>query len=585
MGRHEGDRRGGADRAACGAGRAGAGGGGRPARPRPRADRRRVRRRDRRAERVGRRVAARPAAAGIGVVAATRGGPRGAPRSRARALGRWCSVGAAVRRRRLRATDVVARDERHGQGQPGGAAQLAAGLRRLAGGRLPLRARRHARHVRPDRERWRWRPHRSRVAWRRRAPGCCCSWPAPSRRRSRSSRSARRGSTRRRSRRPRPRSSSRRWSGAGLLARAAAGRGRGGGARWSAGECCGRTCWPTTRSTWRRTTGTRSSSRSATGSPGEGPALMTEYEPYGVRHFLRKADAEGASELRRRVVPLRSGRPLRKLGTADIDEFELAGIRSTARSSCAARRSPAAPLGLSAAVARPVLRRVAAGPGPAGLASGAHSAGRTGDPAARPACATGAGARPPRGRSGGPACRSHVPAGHARSTWPRPPPGEPGQTRPVRGMPGAVYPRPEARFDATVTVRRPGEHVIFVGGAFRRELEVAVDGRRVATQAAPPQPPGALRASGRGRPVTRSAPDGASLPPRGARRRAAVDRPSRSALYMWCRRRTRASTWCRPQRAGSCVASGWTGSSPSRRERRRQKCEGRVSTRPSLLCN
>src|SRR5262249_12424062 len=31
---------------------------------------------------------------------------------------------------------------------------------------------------------------------------------------------------------------------------------------------------------------------------GQGPALMTEYEPYGVRHFLRDADAEGASELR-----------------------------------------------------------------------------------------------------------------------------------------------------------------------------------------------------------------------------------------------------------------------------------------------
>ena len=73
---------------------------------------------------------------------------------------------------------------------------------------------------------------------------------------------------------------------------------------------------------------------------GDGPTLMTEYEPYGVRHFLRKADAEGASELRRRVVPLRSGRPLRKLGTADIDEFQLAGIR--AYRTLVLRRSPVA---------------------------------------------------------------------------------------------------------------------------------------------------------------------------------------------------------------------------------------------------
>jgi hypothetical protein len=54
---------------------------------------------------------------------------------------------------------------------------------------------------------------------------------------------------------------------------------------------------------------------------GEGPALMTEYQPYGVRHFLRHLDAEGASELRRRPVPLRDGRVLAKAEVADIDEF------------------------------------------------------------------------------------------------------------------------------------------------------------------------------------------------------------------------------------------------------------------------
>ena len=43
---------------------------------------------------------------------------------------------------------------------------------------------------------------------------------------------------------------------------------------------------------------------------GDGPALMTEFDPYGARHFLRRLDAEGASELRRDIVPLRSGQPL-----------------------------------------------------------------------------------------------------------------------------------------------------------------------------------------------------------------------------------------------------------------------------------
>jgi hypothetical protein len=54
---------------------------------------------------------------------------------------------------------------------------------------------------------------------------------------------------------------------------------------------------------------------------GEGPALMTEYQPYGVRHFLRYLDAEGASELRSRPVPLRDGRVLGKGEVADISAF------------------------------------------------------------------------------------------------------------------------------------------------------------------------------------------------------------------------------------------------------------------------
>jgi hypothetical protein len=56
---------------------------------------------------------------------------------------------------------------------------------------------------------------------------------------------------------------------------------------------------------------------------GRGPTLMMEYEPYGVRHFLRKGDPEGASELRRRFVYLRTGGTLDKGGNADVDAFRL----------------------------------------------------------------------------------------------------------------------------------------------------------------------------------------------------------------------------------------------------------------------
>lgn len=58
----------------------------------------------------------------------------------------------------------------------------------------------------------------------------------------------------------------------------------------------------------------------------QGPTLMTEYQPYGVRHFLRDAAPEGASELRRRDVFLLSGHYLHKGMSADIDRFQLNAV-------------------------------------------------------------------------------------------------------------------------------------------------------------------------------------------------------------------------------------------------------------------
>ena len=56
---------------------------------------------------------------------------------------------------------------------------------------------------------------------------------------------------------------------------------------------------------------------------GEGPTLMTEYNPYGVRHFLRDAAPEGVSELRRRKIPRLDGDPVPKGQWADTDELSL----------------------------------------------------------------------------------------------------------------------------------------------------------------------------------------------------------------------------------------------------------------------
>ncbi|HET7510307.1 MAG TPA: hypothetical protein VFJ65_08685, partial [Solirubrobacterales bacterium] len=65
---------------------------------------------------------------------------------------------------------------------------------------------------------------------------------------------------------------------------------------------------------------------------GEGPALMTEYNPYGARHFLRKLQGEGVSELRNRPIPLAERgaggevEEVEKGYSADTDELEPAGL-------------------------------------------------------------------------------------------------------------------------------------------------------------------------------------------------------------------------------------------------------------------
>jgi hypothetical protein len=53
---------------------------------------------------------------------------------------------------------------------------------------------------------------------------------------------------------------------------------------------------------------------------------MTEYNPYGARHFLRKLDGEGVSELRNRTIPLRGGGEVEKGYSADTDELEPSGL-------------------------------------------------------------------------------------------------------------------------------------------------------------------------------------------------------------------------------------------------------------------
>ncbi len=79
---------------------------------------------------------------------------------------------------------------------------------------------------------------------------------------------------------------------------------------------------------------------------GQGPALETDYDPYGARHFLRSLDAEATSELRVRPVFLRTGYQLQTGASADLDEIALSDVlvyrTIVLRNSPAASRPPSA---------------------------------------------------------------------------------------------------------------------------------------------------------------------------------------------------------------------------------------------------
>jgi hypothetical protein len=59
---------------------------------------------------------------------------------------------------------------------------------------------------------------------------------------------------------------------------------------------------------------------------GQGPALLTEFESYGARHFLRTLDAESPGELRRHQITLRTGNVAQMGESPDLDEIQLGEV-------------------------------------------------------------------------------------------------------------------------------------------------------------------------------------------------------------------------------------------------------------------
>jgi hypothetical protein len=206
---------------------------------------------------------------------------------------------------------------------------------------------------------------------------------------------------------------------------------------------------------------------------GQGPTLMTEYEPYGARHFLRDADPEGASELRRRRVPLLNGGTLPKGAMADTDQLRLEGLmtyRTLVLRSSPAQSRPPWPYRLiwrgeyyeawqrPPASERSVIRHL-------GLGSEF-------DPGGSPRCA----AVQSLARAAGPA--GSLAAVRRRTVHPIPleQTRHPGAWE-VAGRPGRLLPATPGTLEARLRVARPGDYEAWLGGSVRPQVDLEVDGR------------------------------------------------------------------------------------------------------------
>lgn len=206
---------------------------------------------------------------------------------------------------------------------------------------------------------------------------------------------------------------------------------------------------------------------------GEGPTLITEHQPYGTRHFLREADAEGSSELRRTHIELRDGNVLRAGRYADIDELEPETVRGYP--TLVLRRSPSQsrpPTGYRLVFQGEHYyvwqRREPGGPDPL-----AHRGlGSPADPVAIPPC----GAVRRLARLAGPRGELVAATRPGAAVVPltaaaRPP----GWETAGEGV-NRVVPRGGGELHARVRVPDDDRYTLWVGGSVRSRLQVLVDG-------------------------------------------------------------------------------------------------------------
>jgi hypothetical protein len=211
---------------------------------------------------------------------------------------------------------------------------------------------------------------------------------------------------------------------------------------------------------------------------GDGPTLMTEYQPYGARHFLRDAATEGVSELRRRRIPLRDRSIVRTGRYADTDELDPGAV--LAYRTLVVRRSPLH--SRPPAPYRPVFRgehyEVWQRSGPsAGVVLAHKGLGSGTEPTAVPRCAAVralARRAGPRGRVAAvrrPTARVVPLAGADRpSRW-----GAAGDGR------NRVLPRGSGAIATRISVPATDRYAVWIGGSVRSRVDVEFDGKPVGT--------------------------------------------------------------------------------------------------------
>jgi hypothetical protein len=207
---------------------------------------------------------------------------------------------------------------------------------------------------------------------------------------------------------------------------------------------------------------------------GQGPTLMTEYEPYGVRHFLRDADAEGLSELRRRRIPLRSGALVHKGETADTDRLALGGLLTYR--TLVLRRSPAQSRPPSPYRLIWTGRYYEVWQRPVGVPTNLLDhlpLGTTTDPGGVPRCgAVRRLAREAGSRGMLAAVRREPVRVVGMGSTDHPPAWGPASA-------STLLPITPGTADARVTVPRTAEYAIWLGGSVRPQVDLLVDGRAV----------------------------------------------------------------------------------------------------------